>query len=258
MADHTQSPAERLSVWQAVILFLSIYVLITLFVETVVVLPAQTTVLLSRIDNLICLLFIGDFFYQLAKARNKLAFLKWGWIDLISSIPNVEFLRWGRFVRMIRILRILRGIRSTRQILKYLFENRAHGTFASVAMISFVVMIFSSIVILNCEAPVEGSNIKTANDALWWSVATMATVGYGDKFPITAPGRIVGAFLMVTGVGLFGTFTAYVASFFVKAGQKQEEAREKQTLVELKEVRQQLERIEKRINPAPRPPDTLA
>lgn len=246
MSDKSSVPAERISVWQAVILFLSGYVLIALLVETVATLPEQTSLLLTRIDNLICLLFIGDFFYQLAKAKSKLGYLKWGWIDLVSSIPNVEFLRWGRFIRMIRILRILRGIRSTRQILKYVFENRAQGTFASVAMISLVVLVFSSVVILNCETD-PNSNIRSANDALWWSVVTMATVGYGDKYPVTVMGRIVGAFLMIAGVGLFGTFTAYVASFFVKSEQKEEKKRDEMMLVEVKALKQQLDQIEKRM-----------
>ena len=246
MTNNSSTSPERLSVWQAVILFLSGYVLIALVVETVATLPEQTSVLLTRIDNLICLMFIGDFFYQLAKAKSKLGYLKWGWIDLVSSIPNVEFLRWGRFVRVVRILRIMRGIRSTRQILRYVFENRAQGTFASVAMISFVVLIFSTVAILNCETDLN-SNIKSANDALWWSVVTMATVGYGDKYPVTVMGRIVGAFLMIAGVGLFGTFTAYVASFFVKSDQKEEKKREDQMLVELKEIKQQLGDIQKHI-----------
>lgn len=249
MTEETTPSTQRLTVWQATILFLSVYVLIALFVESVMTLPEQTMLLLTRIDNLICLLFIGDFFYQLARAKSKLRYLKWGWIDLVSSIPNVDFLRWGRFVRVIRILRILRGIRSTRQILKYLFENKAQGTFATVAMVSLVVLIFSSVVILNCETA-KDSNIKSANDALWWGVVTMATVGYGDKFPVTVPGRIVGAFLMVAGVGLFGTFTAYVSSFFVKSEQKEEKRREDLMLVELKEIRQQLDKIEQRVGAA--------
>ncbi|MEI6807752.1 MAG: potassium channel family protein [bacterium] len=248
------APLQRISVWQATILFMSFYVLIALFIETVLTLPDQTAKLLNWIDNLICMLFIGDFIYQLATAKNKLGYLKWGWIDLVSSIPNIDysgmpnidFLRLGRFVRLIRILRILRGIRSLRQILKYLFENRAHGTFATVALISFTVMIFSSVVILNCETD-PASNIKSANDALWWSVVTMATVGYGDKYPVTVGGRIVAAFLMVAGVGLFGTFTAYVASFFVKQEQKEEKKRDVEILAELKEIRQHLEQIEKHI-----------
>ena len=286
MTDKPNAPAERITIWQAIILLLSIYVLTVLFIETVFVLPEQTGKLLTTIDNLICLLFIGDFFYQLATAKSKWAYLKWGWIDLVSSIPNVDILRVGRFLRVIRILRILRAVRSARQLVLYLFEYRAQGTFAAVEMISFVLLIVSSIVVLNCErideptttqavagtvspivvtstvtavtAPVEEDeqpkpNIKTAGDALWWAIVTMATVGYGDKYPVTVMGRIVGAFLMIAGVGLFGTFTAYVASFFVKQGQKEEERRDEDILAQLKEIREQLAQLEARIKPPDKP-----
>ena len=78
-----------------------------------------------------------------------------------------------------------------------------------------MVVIFSSIAILEFENEVN-SNIKTAEDAIWWSYVTITTVGYGDKFPITTEGRIIGAILMTTGVGIFGTFTALVSSWFIQ------------------------------------------
>ena len=125
------------TIWQIVMLFLCVYVLGMLFVDTVFSLPSETSILLNRIDNLICIVFIGDFIFNLITSNNKRDYLKWGWIDLLSSIPNIQILRWGRAIRIIRILRILRGVRSTKMILKFLFLNRAKGTFASVSMISF-------------------------------------------------------------------------------------------------------------------------
>ncbi len=75
-------------------------------------------------------------------------------------------------------------------------------------------IIFSAVAILQVEnAP--NSNIKTAEDAIWWAYATITTVGYGDVFPVTTEGRIIAAALMTVGVGLFGTFTAFLASWFV-------------------------------------------
>jgi hypothetical protein len=56
------------------------------------------------------------------------------------------------------------------------------------------------------------SNIKTAEDAIWWTITTITTVGYGDRYPVTTAGRIIGMIVMVSGVGLFGTYTAYIAS----------------------------------------------
>ena len=75
-------------------------------------------------------------------------------------------------------------------------------------------IIFSSIAILQVEtAPT--SNIKTAEDAIWWAYTTITTVGYGDRFPVTTEGRFIATLLMTVGVGLFGTFTAYLASWFI-------------------------------------------
>jgi voltage-gated potassium channel len=225
-------------------LVLCIYVLCALFVETAFNLPEETSALLTKVDNLICLLFIGDFIFNVLTAKDKLGYLKWGWIDLISSIPNVQFLRWGRFARIIRIFRLLRAIRSTRMLLKFLFRNRAKGTFASVAMITFVLVVFSSIAILNCETS-EESNIKTANDALWWSFVTVTTVGYGDFYPVTTTGRIIAAILMTAGVGLFGTFTAYIASFFLQQEEEKEQKRDEKILKEIQRLHERLDKIEK-------------
>ncbi|MFM7664706.1 MAG: potassium channel family protein, partial [Bacteroidota bacterium] len=96
----------------------------------------------------------------------------------------------------------------------HIFTNKAQGAFTSVSIIAILLIIFSAIGMLQVETD-PNSNIKTAEDAIWWSYSTMATVGYGDKYPVTTEGRIIAAILMTAGVGLFGTFTAYIASWFV-------------------------------------------
>ncbi len=233
----------KVTIWQIMMLFLCVYVLIVLFVDTIFKLPHETSALLNQIDNVICLIFIGDFVFNFATAKSKLGYLKWGWIDLLSSIPNLQILRWGRFARIIRILRILRAVRSTKLILKFFFENRAKGTFASVAMISFLLVVSSSVVILNCEVSPE-SNIKTASDALWWSFVTITTVGYGDFYPTTQLGRIIAVVLMIAGVGIFGTFTAFIASFFIQQEEENEKKREEIILLELQAIHQRLKLLE--------------
>jgi voltage-gated potassium channel len=65
------------------------------------------------------------------------------------------------------------------------------------------------------EVHAKGSNIHGFADALWWAVVTVTTVGYGDKFPVTAAGRGVAVVLMLVGIGLIGVLTATVSSFFV-------------------------------------------
>jgi voltage-gated potassium channel len=140
--------------------------------------------------------------------------MRWGWVDLISSVPAISYLRAGRILRLIRLLRLIRAFRSTQSFLNYVFRNKAQGALTSVAILALLLIIFSSIAILQVEKD-PTSNIKSAEDAIWWSYVTITTVGYGDKFPVTTEGRGIAAVLMTAGVGLFGTFTAYVASWFV-------------------------------------------
>lgn len=205
---------NELSMFDVVILVLSIYVLGALIVETFGTLSKSTVHLLRIIDNCICYIFLADFFYRFYKAQNRLKFLRWGWIDFISSIPTFEFLRYGRFIRLVRLFRILRAFRSIKYICKHIFRNKTQGALGSVILIASLMIMFGSIAILQVETT-PNSNIKTAEDAIWWSFSTITNVAYGDLYPVTTEGRIIAAFLMVTGVGIFGTFTGIVASWFV-------------------------------------------
>jgi len=209
----TSTGTEKLGFLNAVIVVLSVYVLTALLVDTFFRLPQEIHNVLQLIDNGICFIFLYDFFFRLYKSRSKLSFLKWGWIDLVSSIPTFPFVRFGRLFRLIRLFRILYAFRSIKVLAQHLFRNRVQGTMSVAAMITFLIVIFSSISILIVEKD-PASNIKSAEDAIWWSLVTVTTVGYGDKFPVTTEGRVIGVVLMFVGVGLFGTFTAYVASWF--------------------------------------------
>jgi voltage-gated potassium channel len=219
MKEPTES--KPLSFFDVAILILSIYVLVALVIDSFFTLPPEISKLLGLIDNGICLVFIFDFIYNLVNAPSKLNYLKWGWLDLISSIPTFSYFRFGRFIRLVRILRVLRAFRSIRFIVKHLFKNRTQATFASVSLIAVLMIIFGSISLLQVEHDAS-SNIKTAEDAIWWAFVTITTVGYGDKYPVTTEGRLIAAFLMVTGVGLFGTFTGYMTSWFVGSQKKEE------------------------------------
>ena len=210
---------DKLGALNIIVIILSIYVLCALIVDTAIVLPPETSRLLNYIDIALCIFFFFEFCIRFFKAENKLKFMVWGWIDLVSSIPMIGILRVGRIFRLIRLLRIIRAFRSTKKLVNHLFINRAQGAFVSVFSIAILLLIFCSIAILQVETD-PNSNIKTAEDAIWWAYVTITTVGYGDKFPVTTEGRVIAAILMTAGVGLFGTFTAYVSSWFLSGDKK--------------------------------------
>jgi len=201
------------------ILILSFYVLISLVITTFFSVTLEIQKILSQIDNFICIVFLIEFFYRFYNASNKLQFLKWGWIDLISSIPFIDFFRVGRVLRLLKLLRIMRAFKSMRHIVEHVYKDKSKGLLSTVGIIAFLMVLFSSVTILQVETA-PNSNIKTAEDALWWSYTTLTTVGYGDKYPVTTEGRIIAAILMTTGVGLCGTFAGYIASILLSKNEK--------------------------------------
>lgn len=233
---------SELGPFQLIILTLSFVALTALGLELVVDMPPEARRVLRWTDNLICVFLLADFIIRFRRAENKWRFMKWGWIDLLASIPEVEALRWGRFFRIFRILRIFMVVRSLRELFLLIFRTRTQGGVASVFLITFLVLTISSTGILLCERTPE-ANIKSAEDAVWWSFTTITTVGYGDKYPVTSAGRALAVMLMISGVGLFGTMSGVIASFFLgedAAAKKKEDdlLAELQTLhAELAELR---------------------
>lgn len=218
----TEEKESKVGYLNILVIVLSIYVLIALLIDTFFKLPFEVSRILNLIDNGICVFFLIEFSIRFYRADDKLRFMRWGWIDLISSIPSIDFLRAGRTFRLIRLLRILRAFRSTRHLVNYIFRSKTQGAFTTVSVIAVLMVIFSAIAILQVEDD-PNSNIKTAEDAIWWAYVTITTVGYGDKYPVTTEGRIIAAFLMTTGVGLFGTFAGFVASWFVSEKEHEKE-----------------------------------
>ncbi len=241
MNDLPMNNGTRVGMFQVAILVLTILLLLGLAADTVWSLPKEVSHLIGVADTAVCVLLLVDFFIRLYRAENKLAFLKWGWIDLLASIPNVEALRWGRLVRILRIFRLLRGFRSLHRVLMMIIQNRMEAGVASLGLAAFLLVSFCSVSILVVERNANG-NIKTAEDALWWSVTTITTVGYGDKYPVTSEGRILGALLMIGGVGMFSGLSGMVASFFL-GGQNRDSAEAKEILARLDQLQVRLEAL---------------
>jgi hypothetical protein len=165
-------------------------------------------------------IFMIDFAYRLftAEAKARYFFRDFGWADLLASLPfqQVKILRVFRLVRVFRLLRSY-GLAN---IARGLLQDRAGSALLSLLLMGILVLEFGSLEMLHVEQNASGANITTASDALWYTIVTISTVGYGDKFPVTNEGRVVGTLVIVVGVGIFGTFTGYLANLFLAPSKK--------------------------------------
>lgn len=218
------SPRDPVSINQLAMLVLCIYALGTLAARTAIRFSPQTDAILDYADYALCGLFLVDFLISLFRAPNRWRyFITWKWLDLLSSIPMIEVTRWGRAARIIRVFRVLRGLRATKLLAGLVMRRRVESAFLAASLLALLLIVFCSIAIVHFE-DLPGGNIQTAEDAIWWAFTTITTVGYGDRYPITLEGRIVAAILMCGGVGLFGTFSGFLASWFMGNGRNPSES----------------------------------
>jgi voltage-gated potassium channel len=89
-------------------------------------------------------------------------------------------------------------------------------------LVAVTVVIGAAATVLDAERGAPESNITTFPDALWWAATTVTTVGYGDRFPVTSEGRLVGVLLMVVGIGVFGSIAAALAGRLIQSGDADE------------------------------------
>lgn len=197
------------------ILVLSIMAIIVLAIETIYKFDESTNQILKYADHAVCVVFFLDFLKTLFEEENKVKyFVKWGWLDLLSSIPMLDVLRWGRAARIMRIFRALRALKSARVISQLILVKRGQSIALAIILVYIILITVCSISVLHFEVTADGL-IKTPEDAVWWSLVTVTGVGYGDMYPVTTEGRFVATILMFAGIALFGTLSGYIAAWFI-------------------------------------------
>jgi voltage-gated potassium channel len=207
--------SQRFVFYHSIISLIGLFSVLLVGAEALIDPKSEMHHLFQSFDFAICILLLMDFVGALVTAPNKWHYFKtWGWLDLISSIPAIPLFRCGRIIRLIRVIRIIRSVKATRLVASTFFANKGENTLLGMVLVTLILIVTCSATVLHFERLGEG-NILTADDALWWSVATVTTVGYGDKYPITVEGRFVAGLLMVAGVGLFGLFSGFIASWIL-------------------------------------------
>jgi voltage-gated potassium channel len=182
---------------------------------------------------LVWLMFVADYLIRLRLASDGRAFVRRNVVDLlIIALPILRPLRLLRLVVLLRVLN--RGATTS-------LRGRV-AVYVTGAVILLVTV--ASLAELDAERGHEGANIETFGDALWWSVTTITTVGYGDRFPVTTLGRLIAVGLMLSGIALIGIVTASMATWLldhVRATEQETQADVAVLAAEIGRLRGQIE-----------------
>lgn len=202
--------------YEIFILALCVFAIATLAIHAMVPEGHAVRGILDIADLFVCGIFAVDFVVNLVASKNRLQYLStWGWIDLLSAMPMLPAARFGRVARVFRIFRLVRGVRASKLLVSLLRSHRSENAFLAASLTALLMLVCCAGAVLHFEAEHPDANIKTAEDAMWWGITTLTTVGYGDRFPVSSEGRLVAAVLMVTGLGLFGTLSGFIAAWFL-------------------------------------------
>ena len=187
---------------------------------------ASVLILLDTIQSLrkwewvlfivIYLIFTADLITRLAKAKDKKRFLKHNYMDVIALIPIHGVFPMpfgGKADSVLRVIGLLRIIAFLSRPLRKLRRFYNTNGFKYVVFATVMTIITGGVLIHYAEG-------MAYNDGIWWAFVTATTVGYGDISPHTVYGRIIAMVLMLVGIGLIGSLTSTLTSFFLSRHKK--------------------------------------
>lgn len=158
---------------------------------------------LELVSQIIWAVFVVDVIFRLVGSESIPKFLKSSWLEILAlAIP---------FMRILRVFRVILALRGIKGFVK----NRASATGTYILMLVPLTWFSGAIAVLDAEATNPDRSITNLREALWWSLATITTVGYGDKYPSTLEGQLVAAVLMLTGIALFSAGAGIFASWIM-------------------------------------------
>lgn len=197
--------------WSPILTALAVLFLIAFSIPAFVTdLTDQARSAIEIIQWVCWLAFALDLILGLATSRDKKEYLLKHPLEIASVL-----------LPFLRPLRLMRVISFGSLALQKIAMGKQFAITVKVAVTAVFVSYIAAVQITISERSVEGSNIKTFGDGLWWAVTTVTTVGYGDRFPTTTEGRILAVMLMLVGISLVGVITASVASWFVRLSQEE-------------------------------------
>lgn len=197
--------------------------IVMICIETLPSLSQKNQRYIQALDSTILAIFIIEYLLRVTLTPRplKYVFSFYGLIDLLAIAPF--FLQLGVDLRAVRALRLFRTVRAFKLLRYSNAIDRFRKAFRSIAeelavfsAASLFLFIIASLGIHTFENPAQPEAFRHVFDAMWWSIVTLTTVGYGDTYPITAGGKIFTTFILILGLGVVAVPTSLLAAALSK------------------------------------------
>ncbi len=205
-------------IFMALLAMGSIFLLV---IEVVIGLAEEEMLFVHYVDLGIAFVFFVEFIYHFVVAPDRIHFLKYHWWELLAAIPlTTPTTQAFRGFRLIRVAPLIEGIRIIRFLVRLKILAGLSRKYTQQVYLMYVAVAIGFITLSGAfafhffESPVN-PNVKTAFDSFWWAIVTVATVGYGDIYPVTIGGRIVSILLILSGVCVLGIFLTVINTYVV-------------------------------------------
>lgn len=234
----TEERWHQLTFWPLIVaslVFIGVY-----SVQVIYDLDGRGFVVGRIIIALTWVIFVADYVVRLVLARPRAKWFRTHLFDLaIVVLPALKPLRLLRALTLVNVLQRTAGSALRSRIAIY-------GAGAAL-----IIIWIAALAELDVERHAPGANIVTFGDAVWWAFVTLATVGYGDYFPVTAAGRFVAVLLMCGGVAIVGIVTATLASWVIEKASAGHDDDEAATRKQVRDLSQQIADLAARSDDGP-------
>ena len=223
----SDTPASR--TFELVVLSLVGFSIITLSVETLPGLPAAVQDLLNVSEVAITVLFTIEYVLRVATSpdRRRYIFSFYGFVDLVAILPfylslglDLRALRAFRLFRIFRIFKVTRYSVAVERFGRALSDAKAEALVFLLA--TLIVLYLSAVGIYYFENDAQPEAFQSVFHSLWWAVATLTTVGYGDVYPVTVGGKIFTFVVLMCGLGIVAVPAGLISAALSKVRQDEE------------------------------------
>jgi hypothetical protein len=213
-------------VLHVIILLLSLFLVISISVDTFKGIPFYTQSLYMKVQLWICILFLFDFLLELFLSKDKLRYFSTHFIFLLVAIPYqniIAYFGWTfspEITYMLRFVPLVRGGYAMAIVVGWLTYNKASSLFVSYLTMLLATVYFASLAFFVLEHKVNPL-VVGYGDALWWAFMDVTTVG-SNIIAVTVTGRVLSVLLAALGMMMFPIFTVYMTSLIQKKNKERE------------------------------------